>query len=360
MSKNLITTLREYIFVILAVTIFSLISFSKSFSEENVFIIDNVKVQGAIDVNFSRDKYINKAFLVSFEILMFRILLSKDLTKISNIKLDKIRNLIDSFQILEETYQKNEYKATFKIFYNDNKIKKLLIKKNISFSQPQNISAVFFPVLFVNDELQNFDENYFYNQWINVEIKNEPINFILPLDDLDDISKIKEMKNRIEEFNVGDLANKYNIKNYVFALLDYRNKQLNIYLKTNFDGNEMSKNISYKLSNIKDESKLHFILKDLKMQITDIWKKANIVNLLMPLSIRIKFQHINFLDLDKLENTFDKISIIDNYALEEFNINHAFFKIYYFGNPKRLRTELLKFGYQLIDEQGHWELYIDD
>ena len=360
MSKNLITRLREYIFVILAVTIFSLISFSKSFSEENVFIIDNVKVQGAIDINFSRDKYINKAFLVSFEILMFRILLSKDLTKISNIKLDKIRNLIDSFQILEETYQKNEYKATFKIFYNDNKIKKLLIKKNISFSQPQNISAVFFPVLFVNDELQNFDENYFYNQWINVEIKNEPINFILPLDDLDDISKIKEMKNRIEEFNVGDLANKYNIKNYVFALLDYRNKQLNIYLKTNFDGNEMSKNISYKLSNIKDESKLHFILKDLKIQITDIWKKANIVNLLMPLSIRIKFQHINFLDLDKLENTFDKISIIDNYALEEFNINHAFFKIYYFGNPKRLRTELLKFGYQLIDEQGHWELYIDD
>ena len=360
MSKNLITRLREYIFVILVVTIFSLISFSKSFSEENVFIIDNVKVQGAIDVNFSRDKYINKAFLVSFEILMFRILLSKDLTKISNIKLDKIRNLIDSFQILEETYQKNEYKATFKIFYNDNKIKKLLIKKNISFSQPQNISAVFFPVLFVNDELQSFDENYFYNQWINVENKNEPINFILPLDDLDDISKIKEMKNRIEEFNVGDLANKYNIKNYVFALLDYRNKQLNIYLKTNFDGNEMSKNISYKLSNIKDESKLHFILKDLKIQITDIWKKANIVNLLMPLSIRIKFQHINFLDLDKLENTFDKISIIDNYALEEFNINHAFFKIYYFGNPKRLRTELLKFDYQLIDEQGHWELYIDD
>ena len=360
MSNYLIARLREYIFIILTATIFSLISFSKSFSEENAFIIDNVKVEGAIDINFSRNKYINKAFLVSFEILMFRILLSKDLTKISNIKLDKIRNLIDSFQILEETYQKNEYKATFKIFYNDNKIKKLLIKKNISFSQPKNISAVFFPVLFINDELQGFDENYFYNQWINVEIKNEPINFILPLDDLDDISKIKEMKNRIEEFNVGDLANKYNIKNYVFALLDYRNKQLNIYLKTNFDGNEMSKNISYKLSNIKDESKLHFILKDLKIQITDIWKKANIVNLLMPLSIRIKFQHINFLDLDKLENTFDKISIIDNYALEEFNINHAFFKIYYFGNPKRLRTELLKFGYQLIDEQGHWELYIDD
>ena len=101
-------------------------------------------------------------------------------------------------------------------------------------------------------------------------------------------------------------------------------------------------------------------MKDLKIQITDIWKRTNIVNLLMPLSIRVKFQHTNFLDLDKLENIFYKISIIDNYTLEEFNINHSFFKIYYFGNPKKLRKELLRFGYLLKGEQGYWELYIDD
>jgi len=35
-------------------------------------------------------------------------------------------------------------------------------------------------------------------------------------------------------------------------------------------------------------------------------------------------------------------------------------KIYYYGNPKKLRAELLKFGYQLNNDQGHWELYIDD
>ena len=81
MSKYFIARLRKYIFVILAATIFSLITFSKSFSEENVFIIDNVKVEGAIDVNFSRNKYINKAFLNSFKMLMSKILLSRDLKK---------------------------------------------------------------------------------------------------------------------------------------------------------------------------------------------------------------------------------------------------------------------------------------
>ena len=53
------------------------------------------------------------------------------------------------------------------------------MKKNISFSQPENISAVFFPALFINGEIQNFNENYFYKNWTEVIIKNELINFIL-------------------------------------------------------------------------------------------------------------------------------------------------------------------------------------
>ena len=360
MFKYLIVRSRKYIFIILTVTIFSLLTSSKSFSEENVFIIDNVKVEGAIDINFSRDKYINKAFLNSFKILMSKILLARDLHKINKIELNKIKNLINSFQILEESYRNNEYKASFKIFYNDIKVVELLKQKNISFSQPKNISAVFFPVLFVNEEIQDFYDNFFYRQWMEVEIKNELINFVLPLEDLDDISRIKEKKNKIEELNVDDFVNKYDIKNYVFTLINHQNNQLNIYIKTNFNNNKTSRNITYELSNMKNELKLNDILKDLKMQITDIWKKENVINLSIPLLIRIKFQHTNLRDLDKLKNTLYKISIIDNYSLEEFSINNSFFKIYYYGNPKRLRTELLKFGYQLNNNQGHWGLYIDD
>ena len=111
---------------------------------------------------------------------------------------------------------------------------------------------------------------------------------------------------------------------------------------------------------MKNELKLNDILKDLKMQITDIWKQENVIDLSSLLLIRIKFQHTNLQDLYKLKNTFYKISIIDNYFLEEFNINYSFFKIYYYGNPKRLRTELLKFGYQLNNDQGYWGLYIND
>ena len=358
--KYLIPLLKEYIFIFLTIIIFLFITFTKSFSEENVFTINNIEVKGAIDLNFSRNKYLNMAFLNSFEILMNKILLTRDLKKVDDVKLKQIKNLISSFQILEESYRKGVYKANIKIFYNENKIKNFLGKENISFSQPENISAVFFPVLFINNEIKDFNENFFYKQWEKVEIKNELINFILPLEDLDDISKIIEMKDRIEELDVDVLVNKYDIKNYVFVLMDYQDKKLSIYLKTNFNNNKISKNISYEVKNINDQLILNSILINLKLIITDLWKEENLINLLMPLSITINFQHANLNDLNKLRNTFNKISIIDNYTLDEFNINNSLYKIYYYGNPKKLKSELSKFGYQLKNDQGYWQVYLNE
>ena len=105
---------------------------------------------------------------------------------------------------------------------------------------------------------------------------------------------------------------------------------------------------------------LNYILKNLKLKIADLWKEENLVNLSMPLLIKLKFQHTNLKNLDKLRNTFYKISIIDNYTLEEFNINNSFFKIHYYGNPKKLKSELFRFGYQLNADQGFWQLYLNE
>ena len=129
-SKYLTDFLKEYIFIFFTAIIILFITFTKSFCEENVFTINNVKVEGTIDLNFSRDKYLNKAFKNSFEILMNKILLSRDFTKINNTKLKQIKSLIKSFQILEESYRKDMYTAEIKIFYSEAKIKNFLRKKS--------------------------------------------------------------------------------------------------------------------------------------------------------------------------------------------------------------------------------------
>ena len=331
-------------------------TFTKSYSEENLFTINNIEVKGIVDLNFSREKYLDKAFSNSFDVLMKKILLSRDLNKVNNIKLKQIKNLIYSFQIVNESYSKNEYKLKLRIIYNDTKVKKFLRKKNISFSQPTNISALFYPVFFINGKFQSFNESFFYKKWSDVSIENEIINFILPLEDLDDISKIIEKKDEIENLNIDYLVNKYDVKNYIFALIEYNNEKLYIHIKTNFNNNKTNRNISYDIININDNSALSLISKDLKLNITDLWKEENLVNLLMPLSIKIEFKHEDIKNFEKIKKAFDNIDIIDNYFIEEFNTNSSFFKIYYYGDPKKLKLKLSKFGYSLINVQGSWKV----
>ena len=354
--NNLITKTRQYIYIVLTATIFLFVNNNKSFSIENIFVIDQVQVEGKVDKNFSREKFINTAIINSFEMLKNEILLSKDLTKVRNLKLKDIKSLVSSFQIIEEKYEKDQYKVNFKIFYDDEKIKDLLREKNISFSQPKNISIIFLPVLFVNGEMFDLHDNYFYKKWNEININNKTINFILPLEDLDDILKISKMQNVTDEINLSDLVKKYDVTNYALALMNFNNKNLKVYIKTNFNNNEISKNINYKLNNLDEEPKLQSILTDLKMEVVDIWKQENIINVSMPLTIRIKFNHKNLSDFHKLRNTFYKINLIKNYSVENFDINTSFFQIYYYGNPKKLRSELIKFGYRLNDEQGFWKL----
>ena len=241
----LIVSFREYFFIFFTAIILLFVSYTKVLSDESVFTINNVKVEGTIDLKFSREKYLDKAFLKSFKILMTRILLSRDLEKVNNLKLKQIKNLISRFQILDEKYTKNEYKVNIKIFYNNDKVKKFLGRKNISYSEPENISAVFYPVLFINGEIQNFNENFFYKNWNKVEIKNEMINFILPLEDLEDFSKIIQMRDNIEELDIDTFIYKYDVKNYVFALIEFQNEELYIHLKTNFRNKKINKNIFF-------------------------------------------------------------------------------------------------------------------
>jgi len=365
MKNNLLikyyqNSLKEYILIFLTATIFLFTANTKSFSEENVFTINNVEVSGIVDLKFSRDSYINRALVDSFYILTSKILLSKDLNKVKDINLKKIKNLINHFQVLEESYSQEIYKITVKIFYDDKKVKKYLRNKNISFSQPESITALFYPVLLLDNKIQSFDNNYFYNNWAKVKIQNETINFLLPIEDLDDFSKINKMKNKIEDLNINTLVNKYDVKSYIFSLMDFQNKKLNINLKINFNSNIINKNFSYDIENINNKKEMNKIIEDLKLKIIDIWKEENLINLLMPLSINIKYQHRKIDNLNKLRKNLENISIINSYNLEEFNINNSFFKIYYYGSPKKLKRELAAFGYQLENSLGYWQLYLNE
>ena len=125
--------MRTYILTILIITILSLFGFNKSFAQDNAFIIEHIKVEGKLDTNFSRNKYINKAISKSFKKLMSKILVSSDLSKMENVDIKNIKYLINSFRILEEKYRKKKYQASFTIEYNERRVRRFLSEKNVDF-----------------------------------------------------------------------------------------------------------------------------------------------------------------------------------------------------------------------------------
>jgi len=354
--KYTLSRFREYILILITATSFLFLSTSDPASKENIFIVEDVKIEGVYDINFSREKIINKAFKLSFKKLLSNILLLEDQDKIKNLNFKEIKNLVYSFKILDEEIKNDKYFAKFQIRYSDSKIKKLLRVKNIPFFEPKNTTVIFFPVLFMNEEIKLYNENFFYKNWLKENIVDETIKFILPIENLDDILSITETKNEIENLDFKSLAKEYNTNNYAVAIMNYEPSKLKIFLKTNLDSKKYSENIFYTISNFSDNSKLDFIMTDLKLKILDMWKRANLINIPLPLSIIIKFNYNNVKKLNDLEKTLNKINVISKYSLERFDMNNAFFLIDYYGDPKKLNDEFDRFNYKLIDNQGNWEL----
>tara|TARA_Y100000590_G_scaffold394917_1_gene474469 strand:+ start:58 stop:1137 length:1080 start_codon:yes stop_codon:yes gene_type:complete len=351
--------IRESIFYILIIIFLFLISISDSRAKGNIFVVKGIKVNGTYNVNFSREKFINKALEKSFKKLISNILLQEDRNKLENLSLDEIKTLVFSFKILEEKFDNNKYYSTLDIQYSDSKIKKLLSDKNISYYDPKNTTLIFFPILFINNELKIFEDNYFYRNW-ETDLDEKTIKYVLPIEELDDILYINKTKDEIETLDFSRLAAKYDISNYAVLIMNYKPDKLKIYLKTNLDAKKYNKNIVYDLKSLNDKAKLNSIISDLKLRILDMWKRANLINIPLPLNILVKFKHKDLVDLNNLEKTLNKIHIINKHSLEKFDFQNSYYRINYSGDPKKLSEDFLNFDYLLRDNQGIWELVKND
>ena len=92
--KYLKSSLKEYIFIILTATIFFLHSICSLGAKENIFIVKDIQVEGSYNINFSRDRVIDKAIKKSFKKLLSNILLLEDINKLENTNLNEIKVLI--------------------------------------------------------------------------------------------------------------------------------------------------------------------------------------------------------------------------------------------------------------------------
>tara|TARA_Y100001970_G_scaffold74701_1_gene94680 strand:- start:15549 stop:16604 length:1056 start_codon:yes stop_codon:yes gene_type:complete len=330
------------------------------FGATGVFTVDNIEVIGELDGNNNRDKYLRVAFKKGFQKLITGIIRKKDQKELLSTDLKKISTFVSSYKILEEKVSDNKYNLKLGITFNRKSVERFLQNKNVSYSQVKKLNILIYPILIKESNLQIFSKNKFFEQWNEKEENDlDNINFILPVENLDDIDYIKNNLDNIEESNLSRLVDNYEIKNSSILILRYDEKKLNVFLKTNLSGFKKVKKIDFELENLDNKEVVNDIILNLKYYINELWKEENLIDISAPsyLTLNSKIKDSN--SLTETIEKIKKISLIESYTIEELDNKSVKIKIKFFGKIRVLQERFNENGFQFKISNDEWNLYLN-
>ena len=261
---------------------------------------------------------------------------SGDKNKIRDIPIKELKGMIDSFTISDEKFINNEYFAKLETSFNKKKILNFLEKKNIFPSMPIRNKVLILPIL-VDTETDNiylFNDNIFYNNW-NSEKKNyQLLDYLLPSEDLEDLNKIQEMSNSIENYDFLNLIKKYDLDDYIISII-YKNKdEVKILSKMNLNNVPKVNNQRYTNLNLDNEKDFQKIIENLKIIYEDYWKKNNEINTSIKLPITLAINSKKYKKIMQLEETLNTLDLISYFYILKFDNKVVQYRIIYNGSPK--------------------------
>ena len=210
--------------------------FSTKDVQANTYKIENIEISDQYNTDFNKENIIDKAFQRGFQILLSKITISKDYKLIKKQNLKLIKSFVDSFSIVNEKFENNNYYGTFEINFNKNKILTFLRNKNIFHSRMIEKKVLFIPIFIdtTKNSILLFNENPFYSNW-NFEDENHfLINYVLHNEDLDDYKLIQERIDFIENYDFKEIISKYELnENYIILIIFKDENYFNTFSKFN-------------------------------------------------------------------------------------------------------------------------------
>ena len=203
--------------------------------------------------------------------------------------------------------------------------------------------------------MQVFSNNTLVEEWNDVE-DFQNINFILPLENLDDIQFIKNNLPILEEIDLSQLVDNYEIKNSAILILRYDKKDLNVFLKTNFKGVEKFKKVEITVKNFQDKEVRADLISSLKSYIHDLWKEQNLIDISTPSYLVVNAPVKEPDSLDKIFKKIKQINLITNYHIEELDKDSVKIKIKYLGKIRNLQNSFIENGFNFKILNNEWSL----
>ena len=338
--------------------VLSIIIFSTTFSHANVFKVSDIEISSSFELNFNKNRVIDEGFQISFLNLLNMITTSGNRKKINNISIKEIKSMIDSFTISDEKFVSNEYFAKLETTFNKKKILNFLEKKNIFPSMPRKNKVLLIPILvdIETDNIYLFYDNVFYKKWNNNKKNYQLLDYLLPSEDLEDLTKIQGMTNSVESYDFISLIKRYDLKDYIISII-YKNKNdLKVLSKINLNNSFKINNQKYSKINLNNEKDFDKLLENLKTIYEDHWKENNEINTSIKLPLTVSINSKDYEKIKKLEEEFNNMDLIADFYISKFNNKKTLYKIVYNGSPKTFLNYMSKKNFDLLMKDNVWTI----
>ena len=326
-------------------------------SDNSLFSVNNIKLEKkAKSTNqILADQAIKKGFVQ----LITKILLKDDIEKLSNLELSTIRNLVTYYQISNISEEiSNEKFVNFSVTFDKEKIHDLFYKKGILYSEISEKELYVLPILIKEDEIFVFNNNFFYDSW-NEFYKDELIEFILPIENIEIIQNINSKKNFILELDLDMLFKEYTNKNISIVIIEStRSNNNKIFIKSKIQGKIITKSISFDKKNIKSEELNEKIISYLKKELINLIKSENLIDVRTPSFLNAKLSLNKKTNLVELNSRVKNIDLIENIYVQEFNKDQMRIRIKYLGKLDKIINQLKKEKINLQLFNDHWVITI--
>ena len=355
--KNKLSNLNKlYIFFFSIVLFINIIS--TSISSASTFKIKDLEISEPFDVNFNKEKVINKAFKEAFIELISMVTTSSDQKKVRKTSVNEVKSLIDSFTMNKERFINNSYLVNFDVSFNKKNTLNFFERKNIFPSIPQKKEILLIPVFvdLQSSQVSLFNDNIFYDTWNLKKERFFLINYILPTEDLEDVNLILKNSDSIEEYDFKNIVKKYNLEDFIIVIIYKNFDELNILSKIQINNLSKIENQTFKEVNIEEDQSLNSILIELKNTYENYWKGLNKINTSIKLTLHVSVESSEYKKILNLENVLDELDLVFSYEISQFDNEMIYYKIIYNGPPNKFLIDLKTKGIVIDTQKQNWKI----
>ncbi len=328
---------QKHLYIFFLVLALSLSFFSTTKVKAKAFFIDDIEIEEKLENNFNKEKLINKGFKKAFQELMSKLVQSKDLIKVENIKLNEIKSMIETFTIKEEKFINKTYNLNLGVLFNKKKIFNYLDRKKIFPSQIKDESFLFIPILLdqSNNDILVYSSNPFYDRWKNEKRRDHLVSYVLPTEDLDDLRIIRKNQLEIENFNFEKIIEKYSLSNSIIAIFFKNENEIKVLSKIRIKGNKVIKSNSFKNIYLDNNESIEKLINELKITYEDFWKENNLINTSIKFPILVKINDKNFDISLRFEKILNELDLVSSFSIISFDKDNVFYELIFNGTAKK-------------------------